>query len=122
MVVREILFMDVAQNWWVVATIVAVVSLVLSLRRGPALRNALINVFVGFPAAIWMLGTQGAILMGGLIPLYLSISMALGHVGVAISNFLSAALVQPVDVDKGEGVQGKRYGAQGKRYIRFKRK
>jgi len=102
MVVREIIFADVARNWWVFAAIVAAIALVLSLRRGSALRSALINVFVGFPAGLWMIGTQAGVTAGGPFPLYLSILMALGHVGVGITNFFYAALRQPVDIDREE--------------------
>lgn len=81
-------FADVAQNWWVVATIVSIVALFLSLQRGSFIRNGLINMFVGVPAALWMLAMQGSVTAGGAIPLYLSISLIFGHLGVAIANFL----------------------------------
>jgi len=91
--VREIIFADAASNWWVVATLVAAVSLVVSLRRGTALRNAMVNVFIGVPAGVWMLATCSGVSMGGVFPLYLSLSMLLGHLAVGITNFLVVALV-----------------------------
>ena len=89
-----VVFADVAQNWWVVATIVAVVALFLSLMSKLYLRNGLINLFVGIPAGIWMLATQAGVTMGGSIPLYLSIALCVGHIGVAASNFLATVLVE----------------------------
>lgn len=114
MVIREIVFADVARNWWVLATIIAAVALVLSLRRGSALRNALVNVFVGFPAGLWMIATQAGVTAGGPLPLFLSILLALGHVGAGITNFLYAALRQPVDVEKEERAEAKEKRRRGR--------
>ena len=102
-------FADSALNWWVLATIISIIAFFISLSKGSFLRNGLINLFVGMPAAIWMLALQGNVTSGGDIPLYLSISLILGHLGVAIANFL----VTPTSSPNGEPDRKRRAGSRG---------
>jgi len=89
--IEEWVIADVAANWWVFAYLLSTFTVFMALEEG-RLRSGLMNIFLGFPAALWMLAMQSGIVNGGPMVLMLSVISPVAQIGVGMTNLFASAL------------------------------